>query len=184
MEDTEIEALQEVRTHDAGTHQEENSDFFCHYQRVSSAKDVEAGLAKMKVKYGDATHLTAAFRLENSVGPTGQGYIDDGEQGAGRSMLRKIKEKDLGNIAVFIARYYGGKHLGKRRFEIYEQLTEKAVQKCRAKIDRLSRSNRLQRSGSQLSQLSLLSQTSDHPNEENPEEVHSMQTEIQDNTSS
>ena len=108
----------------------------------------------MKIKYGDATHVVGAYRLHGARGPFKQGYIDDYEHGAGAKVLEVLKEKDQDNVAVFVVRYHFGANLGKRKFEIYQELAEKAVSKLRQKLSCLNRLNRLNRSSSQLSQLS------------------------------
>ena len=50
----------------------------------------------MRIKHGDATHVTAAYRLENSKGPYNQGFVDDQEHGAGWRILEVLKEKETG----------------------------------------------------------------------------------------
>ena len=154
LEEDELQTLHKVKTHEAATHQEGNSDFYCHYQKVHNENDVESGLAKMKIKYGDATHIVTAYRLQGANGPFSQGYLDDNEGGAGRVVLKELQSKDVDGLAIYVVRYYGGKHLGSRRFEIYGHLASKAIRSFHNKMERLMRSNRLRRSGSQLSQLS------------------------------
>ena len=157
LNDQEIDTLKNVKTQEVGNHNEKDSEFFCHFMRVSDTEDVEAGYTKMKVKYGDATHIVHAYRLVNAKGPFGQGYHDDGEQGAGRATLSVLQEKRIDNLAIFTVRYFGQRKLGPQRFEIYKSLAQKAVKKYRVKMEKLDRANRLQRSGSQLLQLSALS---------------------------
>ena len=154
----EISELKEVKTYEAGVHEESASEFRCYYQRINSIDEVQQGIAKLRIKHGDATHIVSAHRLESPKGPFDQGYLDDGEPGAGRKILQTLKDKEIKRLAVYVVRYYGGQHLGKRRFDIYESLTKKAVQKHKSKMDRLNRSSRNERSASQLSQLSELSQ--------------------------
>ena len=154
LSDEEIEHIHQVKTYSAGEHEEAGSDFMCYFQRVSSVEEVQQGLAKIKIKHGDATHIATAYRLEDPVGPYRQEFFDDGEFGAGRRMLDVMKSEEQVKMAVYIPRYHGGENMGKRRFEIYEMLTKKAVGILKQKLARLSRINRQRRSGSQLSQLS------------------------------
>ena len=65
------------RVYKSGEHEEDNSEFLYYFQRVTSVDDVHQGLAKMKIKHGDATHVATAYRLENPVGPYNQEYLDD-----------------------------------------------------------------------------------------------------------
>ena len=177
LEEGELDSIHGIKTHESGQHQESDSEFYSHYMRIVNEKDVEAGLAKMKIKYGDSTHIVTAYRMENSEGPYRQGYVDDGESGAGRSMLKKMQEKEVHNLAVFVIRYYGGKQMGVRRFEVYANLTEKAVNAFKIRLDKLRRANRLRRSGSQLSQLSMDSMDMQDHHDQNDEEDQTQSTE-------
>ena len=171
LDDAEIHSLHEIRTHEGGQHQEGDSEFFCHYQKITDTNDAEAGYAKMKIKYGDATHIAAAYRLEGADGPFKQGYDDDGEEGAGRKILQELKESDTYGTAIFIARYFGKKKLGSQRFEIYSHLAKSALKSKKARAEKLKRANRLRRSGSQLSQLSQLSSFSQESLNADPGEL-------------
>ena len=157
LDDQELENLHGFRTHEAGEHQEDNSDFYCYCSKAKNVNEVEAGLTKMKIKFGNATHIAAAYRFEDANGPFNQGYIDDGEEGAGRAILKVLQSKESENMATYIARYYGNKHLGSCHFKIYSSLAKQAAQSFKIRLDKLSHANRLRCSGSQLSQLSQLS---------------------------
>ena len=173
----EVEALHNTKTHDAGNHNEQESEFYCHYMRICDITDIDTGYAKMKVKYGDATHIAHAYSLVNADGPFGQGYYDDGEEGAGRAILKEMQDKGSNNLAIFTARYSGQRKLGVRRFEIYSKLACKAVQNHRVHMDHSKRSNRLQCSGSQLSMLSQSSIPSDVENiHDSPDEQNLLPT--------
>ena len=106
---------------------------------METEQDIEQGLAKMKIRYGDATHTTFAYRMEDADGPFGQSYFHDEEEGAGRATLNILKDREVNKIVVFIVRYYSGKNMGRRRFEIYTNLAKKAVTMFKTKLDRLSR---------------------------------------------
>ena len=68
-----------------------------------------------------------AYRLAGSNKATDEDYVDDGEIKAGRRLLEILIDKDLYSIVVFIVHYYGGKHLGTRRFEIHRDLVNCAI---------------------------------------------------------
>ena len=83
-----------------------------------------------------------------------------------------VKKRDLSYIGIFVVRYYGGAHFGKRRFEIAESLTEKAVQRWLVKKnDRKSRT----RIDSLTSLASTVSESVDV--EENAEDLEAEQGE-------
>ena len=56
-------------------------------------------------------------------------YDDGGETGAGRRLLGMLVENEHTDITVIVIRYYGGKHLGPRRFEIITDLAKRAISK-------------------------------------------------------
>ena len=133
-------------------HFEEGSEFYCYVQKVRTVNDVENGLKKLKVKFADATHISLGFRLKSPLLQVDQGYIDDGEGGQGRNILNTLKNDHATEICVYMVRYYGGVHLGKRRFAIAKDLTLAAVKTL--KVTRNMRAQRLKKSESQTSLLS------------------------------
>ena len=157
MDFNEINAIEDMCLHQAKSHEEGESEFMGFYQRVKSEAEVQKGYAKMKLRYGDATHVVAAYKLQDAIGPYKQAYIDDGEPGAGRAVLKELKSADCENVAVYVIRYFGGQNLGSRRFEVYADIAKDAIKRIKNKLERLERANRLRRSNSQLSQLSITS---------------------------
>ena len=51
-------------------------------------------------------HIAAAFQLSNARGPYNQEKSDNGEPGAGRSILRILKQKNMEGVCVFIVLYH------------------------------------------------------------------------------
>ena len=149
-----------TRVYTASKHSEKGSDFVCHFQRARNIDGVQKALIKMKLEYGDASHIVTAYRFGNAFGPFNQGYCDNGEFGAGWRALAALKETCSENIAVFIIRYHSGPKMGYRRFEIYKDLAKKAAGYLKGKLEKLQRDNRSRRSGSQLSLLSITSMVS------------------------
>ena len=139
-------------------HQEQGSDYYSYIQKARSPEEVQKGLIKLRIKHGDATHISCAYRLENAVGPFHQEGHDDREFGIGRAILRVVKRKELKNICVYIVRYFGGVKLGTRRFKIAEMLTESAIdnynQKARAMRSKMFRADSQESLCSVLSALS------------------------------
>ena len=133
LEPSELEQIHATKTYKSDKHVEAGSEFFCHYQKVKSVKEVQQGLNKMKIKYGDANHTVTAYKLPDAEGPFKQGFEDNVEWGAGWRMLEELKNKNQEGIAVFITRYSEGTKMGARRFEVYRDLTQKAVRKFKEK---------------------------------------------------
>ena len=153
----EMEEILAVKLMEGDEHEEENSEFFSYAQRVRSRSDVDKGYQKMRVKFADATHISCAFILKGES--KSSGFVDDGEIGQGRNILSAINTKQMVNICVYVIRYYGGKHLGKRRFEIAKNLTYAAVRTFR--MTRSVRNERLRRTQLNGSQISLASNISE-----------------------
>ena len=90
----------------------EKSRFITTSRRVESEAAAKEFIAEISKKYSDATHNCYAYicdRLGNFLR-----FSDDGEpQGtAGMPILEVIKSKRLSEVAVVVARYFGGIKLG------------------------------------------------------------------------
>lgn len=108
-------------------HNESKSKFVSFAVAVQDFEDIRAAFLELKMKFADASHVACAYRLPGCNTPKNQDFVDDGEYGCGRSMLQALKEEQLLNVAIFIVRYFGGTHLGVRRFEIFRELSKTAI---------------------------------------------------------
>lgn len=111
----------------------EKSRFVSYAVAVQDFEDIKAAHLKIRTKFPDATHISCAYRLPGANTPYNQDYVDDGEFGCGRTMLKVLKELRNMNIAVFMVRYFGGKHLGVARYDIFRDLAKKAVEELMIK---------------------------------------------------
>ena len=107
MDEHEMEDVRATKLVKGEEFSESGSDYISYVQKVRSVREVQKGLYKLRIKYADATHISCAYRLESPIGPFNQSYYDDGEYGAGRSILQAIKDRNLNQVAVYIVRYYG-----------------------------------------------------------------------------
>ena len=137
----ELSDVMDVKTYEASSHTESGSEFIVHYQRVATPDDVQQGLVKMKIKYGDAAHVVTVYRLANANGPYGQSFKDDQEHGTGRRILEAMKDHNASNLAIFAARYSGAAKMGVRHFEVYVDLAKTAIKAHRIWMDKLARSS-------------------------------------------
>ncbi len=64
-----------------------------------------------KQKFAKATHNTWAFLQDDTPVKN-----DDGESGAGMTIIRMLERENLKNHIIVVTRWYGGKHLGGDRF--------------------------------------------------------------------
>lgn len=81
---------------------------------AGSAEEVEAFLKTLKrnKKFARATHNSWAVILPCGTPLKG----DDGEAGAGNTILRMLEREGATGQVVVVTRWYGGKHLGGDRF--------------------------------------------------------------------
>ena len=59
-----------------------------------------------------------------------KGYQDDGEYGAGYKITQLLNGEYPPNTAVYIARVYGGKQLGGRRFSCMKETVRQALSRA------------------------------------------------------
>lgn len=102
---------------------------FVSYAAVNSLFEVQKAYDKVYLKEPRATHIVCAYIIPRSFFPETQSGADDREFGAHRQILRKMQESGIQSRAVFVARYYGGVHLGADRFRIYKDLAMGALEK-------------------------------------------------------
>ena len=62
-----------------------------------------------------ASHNVYAYRFTSTDGTTHKGSDDDGEHGAGRSLLNTLRDNEIENSLVVVSRWFGEK-IGPRRF--------------------------------------------------------------------
>ena len=84
-------------------------------------------LMHVRKKYAGATHISIAYHLAGLNKAYDEDYLDDAEHSMGRKMLEMLVHEDVVNKTVFLVRYYGGQHLGIRRFEIMAELCQQAL---------------------------------------------------------
>ena len=99
-------------------------DLFAEGMSVKSVDDLQR-LYKKACLYCDSAssdHRVYVYRCTDASGKRYESYIDDGEHGAGRRLLRYMRENDIDDVAVVISRWYGGSHIGYERFEVMEKL--------------------------------------------------------------
>lgn len=120
-----------------GEHEKpQKCDFVAYAAAVKDHNDITAAYTKVRMKFSDATHVVCAYRLPGKD-PTSEDYADDGEFGAGRTILSVLKEKQLRNIVVFMIRYFGGQHLGPSRYDVFRKVTTSALEALNKRIQEI-----------------------------------------------
>ena len=101
--------------------QVEKSEFWGYSRLVENIEDVQESLAKLLEDEDNvkSDHIVYAYRLKNEDGTTAQGNCDDREVGASRILLNELINSDTFAF-IAVARVFGGKNLGAKRFQVYK----------------------------------------------------------------
>lgn len=88
------------------------SRFIATARAVTAVAEVDPFVTRIRREFHDARHVCWAYR----IGRDGEirRHHDDGEPAgsAGRPILQQIEARDLTNVCVCVARYFGGTKLG------------------------------------------------------------------------
>ena len=107
-----------------------NSSFIGYAIQTNSKEEVLKAYQKIRLLHGGARHIVLAFRLITNEPYESESFCDDGEHGAGRILLKCLKENDFNSIATFVVRYYGGTRMGPDRFTCFLDATMDVAKKC------------------------------------------------------
>ena len=93
--------------------------------KVFNREDIKKFLKKLKSnkKYAKATHNTWAVRISHE-GKIFETKNDDGETGAGNTILRVLQRENLINTVVVVTRWFGGIKLQGDRFRHVQDATK------------------------------------------------------------
>ena len=110
----------------SGPIDEHNSVFQGFAIGVSCLEDVKFGYLRVKQIRKFADHVVVGYRIK--VGDeVVQGCAHDKEYYGDQKVLRILCRRNAVNVAVYIAREYGGTQLGTQKFEIIRNLTSDAI---------------------------------------------------------
>lgn len=129
MEEAQQRDINHTRIYKGPTDYRSHSSFVSYAAETSSLEEVQRAYDKVFLREPRATHIVCAYIIPGAFFPKTQNGADDREFGAHRQILRKMQEAKVQNRAVFVARYYGGVHLGSDRFRIYKDLAMGALEK-------------------------------------------------------
>ena len=108
---------------------QENSVFSAYVANadVKSHAEVRDYYRKMKLIQPGARHIVCAYYIKHPDEHYSKDYHDDGEPGAGRTLLNILVQNNLQNCVVFVARKYGGVRMGPERFQCYAESVKAAL---------------------------------------------------------
>ena len=119
--------LEQIRMHQGPTIKENDSTFEVYMAQVDSFEAIAENYQAVVREHLSASTVMVGYRLFGSQHHLLQDYCDNNEHGGGRAILNVLKDAKIWNVAVFIVRYHNGPHLGKRRFEIIEDLVKQVI---------------------------------------------------------
>ena len=103
---------------------EKGSTFRGFATTVKSVPEIRLAYRRIKALYPECDHVVMAYRLKSYTGNQ-----DDGEYGASKRLLQMLTEGKCKNTVLFVAKEYGGIHLGQRRFIRIEKVAKEASAK-------------------------------------------------------
>lgn len=95
--------------------------------RANSTLEVQRAYNKIRQEHSELDHISVGYVAMHN-GEMVSGLVDDKEYGAGYRILRQIRQLKEQNLAVFVARKFGGVHLGAIRFESIENAAKRAIE--------------------------------------------------------
>lgn len=134
-DEDERKAIKKTKILKGATDSTTSSTFISYGAEVKSVEEVQKAYYKVFTLEPRATHIVCAYMLPGRNFPTNQNGEDDREFGASRQLLRSLQQGSHFYRAVFVARYYGGDHLGPDRFRIYKEMAQAALDKLPAPAD-------------------------------------------------
>lgn len=114
--------------------EKDDSIFVGYATQAFSLKEIENFYLHLRLAEPEATPIMCAFKLPGVDFTRQQGFLDDGEFGGGRVLMKTLQKHQACNQAVFVTRHYGGKHLGAVRFNMIEKCADQALKKLQQQI--------------------------------------------------
>lgn len=105
---------------------EHGSRFWGAAVRVSNVAEVNRAYRKIRQDYPSEDKIMMAYIIKRGDSNI-SGYEDDHEHGGGYKVLKTMVTKRYCGIAIFVLRQYGGQHLGKKRFQYIEEVTNESA---------------------------------------------------------
>lgn len=104
---------------------EGGSTFQAHCIEISKTDEVPVVMANLMQNkaLANATHNMFAYRIRSGL-YSREGIHDDGEHGGARKIMEVLTKNDIVNQMVIVTRWYGGAHIGRKRFEAIETCTK------------------------------------------------------------
>lgn len=106
------------------------SNFWSAAVRVTLVTDVQRACNKIRQEAPSIDHIAVGYVTQHEDEQY-SGLVDDREYGSSHKILKAIREESEEGIAVFVARKFGGVHMGPNRFTLISRLATKAIHHMR-----------------------------------------------------
>ena len=106
---------------------EDGGVFTAYTAAVSTHKEVRDLYLKLKMVQPSAKHIVCSYWVDHPEEYYALDYHDDGEHTVGRLLMDFLKENDLKNRVIFVARRYGGVKMGAARFNCYLKVAKQSI---------------------------------------------------------
>ena len=119
-----------VHTEHSQVIHEQGSKFQGHAASLKHGTTVADALAKLYSNHSvsQAEHNIYAYRIGKGQNVK-EAYSDDGEHGAGFRLLQLLSNDDITDVLVVCTRWFGGTHIGPKRFTHITNCSNEALQK-------------------------------------------------------
>ncbi len=126
-----MHAATQVQVEHSDMKVEGGSSFQGHAAKIDDADDIRPTLLKVYENklVAQATHNVYAYRYRDGNNQVHEVSNDDKERGAGHQLLQLLQERNLEDVMVIGTRWFGGKEIGKVRFDIYKEMVGEALDK-------------------------------------------------------
>ena len=123
------ERAMELKVKSAPPKTQQLSTFQGHAIPISGQDDIIPALRAVQAdpRIARAEHNIYAYRFGGKDGVL-EHYDDDREWGAGKHILSVLREKNISNTMVVVTRWFGGVHMGAKRFELVKEAASQALE--------------------------------------------------------
>lgn len=120
----ELAKMEKIKFQFVKTEPTKGSEFLAAACYANTMDEVRLAYRKLFKRHPNADHISAAYSVQREIG-----YQDDMESGSRFRLANVIQDHRIGNIAVFIIRFYGGENLGAARFSIMKEAASEVIER-------------------------------------------------------
>ena len=121
-----IQAILKLQLEKGGKLEQDRSVFTGYTACTNTHTEIRHLYTKMRLLEPTARHIACAYWIDGNP-VYSQDYCDDGEPGAGRTLLTLLHDQKMKNRVIFVARHYGGVRMGSSRFDCYKEAGKMAL---------------------------------------------------------